>query len=328
MPSPRAPATTLAVDVGGTHMRTALVDEEGKVLLRRSLPTPRRAEVPAALTDLIRSVALGGDAGRPAAAEAVVGLPGPVDYRSGRLLWAPHLPETWAAQLSERQLSEQVGMAVRLANDADLAAVGEAYFGSGHDHGDIGSGRDHGDIAFLTISTGIGAGVVVGGRLVFASRSLAELGHTIIDRDAWEAGRPATLEELASGSGLTRMAAEAGLGALDGEGVEDLFSSGHPAAVRIWNGAVAAASIGVTNLAWSFCPRLVVIGGGLGRRPAFYDALRATVERRAPVGLPEISLALSSLGDDAGLVGAARWSEAVPVPPPGTPGAEPSRPLP
>ncbi|MGO9279268.1 MAG: ROK family protein [Streptosporangiaceae bacterium] len=96
--------------------------------------------------------------------------------------------------------------------NADVAAVGEAHFGSA---------RDHRDVAYITISTGIGARLVFGGRLVRADRSLAELGHTIIDREAWQAGLPATLEEMASGSGITRLAEAAGLGPLDGDPGEE-----------------------------------------------------------------------------------------------------------
>lgn len=300
-----AAGPTLAVDVGGTHMRAAIIDDEGNVLLRRAVPTPSQAEVPGALTDLIREVAGEEQAVRSATGVAVVGLPGPVDYRSGQLLWAPHLPETWPEQLSERQLSEQVGVSVRLANDADLAAVGEAYFGAG---------VDMHDVAYVTISTGIGAGVVSGGRLLHGLRSIAEVGHTIIDRVAWDAERPATLEELASGSGMRRMAADAGLGDVDGVAMEHLVASGDPVACQIWNQAVAATSIGVVNLTLMFAPKVVVIGGGLGRQPAFFDPVAATVERRAQPGLPPIPVVVAALGDDAALIGAARWSHAVPSP--------------
>ena len=141
----------------------------------------------------------------------MVGLPGGVDYESGRLLWAPHLPEQWPALLSREELTGRLGLPVHIANDADLAAVGEATFGAG---------APGTDVAFLTISTGIGAGVVNSGRLLRGRRSLAEVGHTVIDWRAWREGRPSTLEELGSGSGLARLAGEAGLGAVGAREVE------------------------------------------------------------------------------------------------------------
>ena len=110
-------------------MRAALVDPDGRILLRRSVATPSEADVPASLIELIATVA--GERGHGAASHAVVGLPGAVDYAAGRLLWAPHLPEQWTDLLSADALTAHLGMPVCIANDADLAAVGESSFGAG-----------------------------------------------------------------------------------------------------------------------------------------------------------------------------------------------------
>ena len=132
-----------------------------------------------------------------APSHAVVGLPGAVDYEAGRFLWAPNLPAQWPDQLSADGLSAQLGLPVSIANDADLAAVGEAWFGAG---------ATSPAVAYLTISTGIGAGVVNGGRVLRGTRSLAEVGHVVIDWRAWRDGAPSTVEELGSGSGVARLA--------------------------------------------------------------------------------------------------------------------------
>ena len=136
--------------------------------------------------------------------------------------------------------------------------MGEAAFGAG---------AGTADVAYLTISTGIGAGVVHGGRLLRGRRSLAEVGHTVIDWSAWRQGSPSTLEELGSGSGLARLAREAGLGGLDARGIESAAKTGDAGASAIWQGAIAACAVGVSNLVMSFYPSTVVIGGGLGLRP-------------------------------------------------------------
>ncbi len=188
----------VAADVGGTRMRAALVGPDGTVLLRRAVATPTDADVPAALIDLLEAVSKERALGAPS--HAVVGLPGSVDYESGQLLWAPHLHADWPSVLSNDRLTARLGLPVAVANDADLAAVGEAVFGAG---------ARGVDVAYLTISTGIGAGIVHHGRLEHGRRSLAELGHTVIDRRAWREGLPSTLEELGSGSGLARLAHEA-----------------------------------------------------------------------------------------------------------------------
>ncbi len=289
----------LAADIGGTHMRAALVNHNGTVLVNRTVPTPAHDDAPAALVDLIRSVK--GMSGEQTADHAVVGLPGAVDYDGGRLLWAPHLPESWLQLLSDDELTSRLGLPVLIANDADLAAVGEATFGAG-----IGTP----DVAYLTISTGIGAGVMCGGRLLRGRRSLAEVGHTVIDWHAWCAGRPCTLEQLGSGSGMTREAAEAGMGDLDAQAIVGAAGKGDHRARDIWNRAVVACAAGVCNLVMTFSPSMVVVGGGIGRREDFFEAVRATVLSRPAHHPKDLSIVTSSLGDVAGLAGAAGWMAA------------------
>ena len=286
----------LAADVGGTQMRAALVDPAGNVLMRRSAPTPAEAHVPGALIDLLRAV--GAENGHESPSHAVVGLPGAVDYDAGRLLWAPHLPESWPHQLSRAALTQQLGLAAHIANDADLAAVGEAFFGAG-------AGST--DVAYLTISTGIGAGVVHGGRVLHGRRSLAEVGHTIIDWRAWQEGRPSTLEDLGSGSGLARLAREADLGNQDARAVEKLALAGNKRAAAIWEDAIAACAAGVSSLVLSFSPSRVVIGGGMGCKPEFFDRVRELVMSHPEHHPDDLEIVPSALRDDAGLVGAAGW---------------------
>lgn len=143
-PMAEAEVTTLAVGLGGTQMRAAIVAGNGEVLLRRAMPTPQDARCPDALMDLTGDVLAEGDV-----EHAVIGVPGRVNYQDGRLEHAPNLPAHWVASLDEQQLSHRFEADVSLANDADLAAVGEAYFGGG---------RGCADVVYLTVSAGVGAG--------------------------------------------------------------------------------------------------------------------------------------------------------------------------
>lgn len=290
-PSPDA-GPTLAVDLGGTHLRVALVDQKGSVSARHDVPTPRAGQVPSALVELMAQLAPGAD-------HAVVGLPGAVDYRRGRLEWAPHLPRAWVERLAASDLSRTLGIRVDLANDADLAAVGETFFGAG--------GR-YADVVYLTVSTGIGAGVVLGGRLVHGGRSIAEVGHTVIDRMAFRAGDPCTLEALAAGSSIPELARRAGLGPIDGATLEARTAEGDERAGGVWADVVEAAVIGVVNLVRTFRPEAVIVGGGLGLRPRFSADLRAGF---LGVPLPDHpDLLAADLGDDAGLMGGGAWRRA------------------
>ncbi|MDP9420277.1 MAG: ROK family protein, partial [Actinomycetota bacterium] len=167
-------AAVLAVDLGGTSMRVARAEAGGVLSHRREVPTPPTPGA-APLVALMEEVLAAG-----AVDAAVVGVPGRVDYGAGRLEHAPNLPLGWRDELCEEALRSRIGLDVALANDADLAAVGEAWFGAG---------RHHRDVAYLTVSTGIGAGVVTGGLLVHGRRSLAEVGHTIVDWRGMASGR-------------------------------------------------------------------------------------------------------------------------------------------
>lgn len=288
----------LAVDLGGTQMRAAAVDGDGAVVQRCAQPTPRQAEGPDALTDLAAEVLTDHPIDR-----AVVGVPGTVNHRDGRLEHAPNLPPHWPAGLQEQVLTERLGVTVDLANDADVAAVGEAY---------AGAGRGFDDVVYLTVSTGVGAGVLLGGRLVHGRRSLAEVGHTVIDRPADRDGEPATLEDLGSGTALERAAAAAGLPA-DGRKITELVEAGEPTAQRVWAEVASVIAVGVANLAYLFAPDAVVLGGGVGRSGGMLlEPVRERLASHGPPGRDEpVALRTAELGDDAGLVGGAAWRRAI-----------------
>ena len=117
--------SVVACDLGGTRLRGAIVGLDGAVRAKRVVPTP--AADPEALPRLMRDVLDGTDA---SVLGAVVGVPGPVDYSTGTAVKLPNLP-AWEGRLAAAQLSGEVGVTVMLANDADLAAMGEHRFGAG-----------------------------------------------------------------------------------------------------------------------------------------------------------------------------------------------------
>ena len=185
--------TVLVVDLGGTNMRAAVIGSDGEVLLRRAQPTPRQDPCPDALLSLVGDVL-----GTHSVAAVVVGVPGRIDHEEGALEYAPNLPSHWPGALREALVTDHLGVPVSLANDADLATVGEACFGAG---------RGAADVVYITVSTGVGAGVLLGGRLVRGRRSAAELGHTIVDTSAHARGEPATVEGRGSGTAFGRLGA-------------------------------------------------------------------------------------------------------------------------
>ena len=288
------PDGILAVDLGGTHLRAAWVGRDGEVRERHSIATPRDAPRPDALVGLVRDLAQ-----RYSAREAVIGLPGRVNYAEGTLEYAPHLPQAWLAGLSRERLGDAVGTRVHVCNDAELAAAGEATFGAG---------RGFSDVVYLTISTGIGAGVVQRGTLVHGVRSMPEPGHTIVDVDGFEAGGRWAMEDFASGTAMGQRAAGIGLGTSGADVLKGL-ESGDPRAGEIWAEALKVIRAAVFNMALWFSPQVVVIGGGIGlNAPGLVGALQDWLAQHPPPGLPGLEVVLAALGDDAGLAGAAAWS--------------------
>ena len=292
---------TITVDLGGTNVRAAAVDADGAMVCHRRTPTPRQDPDPQFLIALIEAVAADMPPDRNAE-RAVVGLPGVIDQIHERLVTGVNLPPGWIGKINEDWIADQIGMEVSLANDADLAAVGESEFGAG---------RQHRDVVYVTISTGVGAGLVVDGRLVQGSLSGGELGHTIIDREAASRDEPATVEDLGSGTAIDRAAAKAGLVERGAE-LAALVAAGSEPATTIWNHAVEAVGIGIANTAWLVAPQIVVIGGGVGRNTDLVlPVIRRQLDRFGPSFSADIELATAQLGDDAALIGGAAWYRAI-----------------
>lgn len=286
----------VAIDLGGTNIRAALVESDGTIIKRERRPTPRGDETPAALVEMVQAMAADADVDR-----AVIGLPGVIDHEQESLVSAPNLVQSWIPLLTDAWLTRQTGLAVSLANDADLAAVGEASFGAG---------RETRDVVYVTISTGIGAGIMLGGKLLRGRYSGGEIGHTIVDRAMTVAGEDGTVEGLGSGTAIARTAEAAGLLETGAE-LTELVRSGHPTAVTVFDRAIESAALGIVNLCWLVSPQTVVIGGGVGLNgDLILPVVRRVVLEHGPTIEP-IDVVNAELGDDAGLVGAAAWWEAI-----------------
>ena len=218
----------------------------------------------------------------------MVGVPGPIDYAAGAPTMLVNLP-AWEGHVNAAGLADSLGLGVLLANDADLAALGEHLFGAG---------RGFDDVAYVTVSTGVGAGVVLGGRLVRGRLSLAELGHTIIDRHAMQ-----TVEDLGSGTALGRIAGE------KAASVSARALQGDPEAAALFREAADALAVGVLNLVLLFSPQVVVIGGGMSQAGDLLLGPVREILGGCPASSPasRASVVRAETGDDAGLKGAAAY---------------------
>jgi glucokinase len=292
----RSGSPVIAVDLGGTNIRVAHVLADGSIAARIKQPTPFDAPFTHALQRLVDS--LPAKTADPQA--LVIGVPGLVNYRTGALEWARNLPDAWLSEISETTLSESLGITVSLASDTDLAALGEAK---------AGAGREAEYLAYLTISTGLGAAVVAHGRVVRSGYKAFELGNTIFGRfDEPSAPRLALLEEFVSGKAIERHAEQLGLPAKPGQLLE-LARSGNAQATTVWADLLTMAGIAAANLAHMFVPDTLVVGGSVGTsHPELLDQIEKELVVHGPQGLDlPIPVRRAELGDDSALVGAAWW---------------------
>lgn len=313
-PAPRA----LAVDLGATRLRAAAITAEGGVLARRETPTPPDGS-PRALVggilDLLSAVAADlPDDSRAGLRGIGVSAVGPLDAGRGVLLGPPNLGDGYRDLDLATPLRGHFGLPVAVERDTNVAALGEH---------DFGAARGYEDFIYLTVSTGIGAGVFSGGRLFGGAGGFAgELGHVPVGvGDApCGCGQPGHLEAYASGSGIARRAgavaagdsgplaerAREHAGVLSAADVVAAEADGDPAAAAIVGEAIEAFALAVLGFVNSFDPDLFVVGGGvatgLGER-----LLGAARERVAALALAPPARAVrvvpAQLGDDCSLIG-------------------------
>jgi glucokinase len=305
----------LGLDVGGTKVAGAAVDEGGRVRERAELPTLAGegfhvsfGQVTAVARAILeRARARGWRVGGVGA-----GFPGPLDPRAGVLHNPPNLPGWDGAQVAEL-LTDTLGLPVAVENDANAAALGEAHYGAG---------RGFSLMVYFTLGTGVGGGVVHEGRLFAgANGAAAELGHLVVQAggEPCACGGRGCLEAYVSGPALARRlktalardgaaasTGDGGGGALTGEAVVEAVRRGDRVAVRVWEETMAYLAAGVVSAVHAFNPDAVVIGGGLAAAGdlLFEPLCRLVRQQGMSYLVRDLQIMPAALGRDAGVVGA------------------------
>lgn len=301
----------VAIDLGGTRFRVALADSTGRLSYRKSYPTHVTDGLEAIVTRLVQAAleAIAHCGGRHVLA-AGFAAPGPLDPRTGVILTPPNLPG-WHEVPLKALLEERLQIPVFVGNDANLAALGEQRFGAG---------RGMENLIYLTVSTGIGAGVIADGRLLLGRDGLAgEAGHmSLAEGPRCNCGNYGCLETLSSGTAIARMARErmeagerssiarfAG-GETTAEAVEAAARAGDVLAQSVMATAARYLGIGVVNLMHLFNPQAVIIGGGVSQAgELIFGPVRRIIAERAMPNFRKTEIIPAALGDDVGLYGAA-----------------------
>lgn len=239
-----------------------------------------------------------------------VASPGPLDPHTGFILKTPNIPE-WHDFPLTPSLTRDFQVPAFLDNDANLAALGEWTFGAA---------KGHRDVLYLSVSTGVGGGVIADNHLLQGYHGLAtELGHTILDPDGplCSCGFAGHLEAFSSGPAIVRYVREkleAGAtstlrldGNLDPLSIADAAKRGDELGIAAYRRAGEYLGIAVASFLHAFDPSIVIFGGGVSFvGPLLFDPFLASLKRRVfhPRYLEGLKIEMAALGDDAGLLGA------------------------
>lgn len=305
----------VGVDLGGTQIRAALADAQGKISQRASQPTMAEEGLEAVLRRIkgvIRQV-LPADIARVRAIGFAA--PGPLDPWKGVIMDAPNLPG-WKNVPLKDLMEEEFALPAFVGNDANLAALAEQRFGVG---------QGIADLIYLTVSTGIGGGVIMDNKLLLGAHGFAaELGHQTIEAHGprCNCGNIGCLEALAAGPAIARNAKEliqsgvatriadlvsGNLDKVTAKVVNQAAQEGDPVAIELFRQAGFYIGIGIVNLLHIFNPSLIIIGGSVAKAgDLLFEPIRATVRERAMASYywEHTPIVPAALGDDVGVLGA------------------------
>jgi glucokinase len=314
------PGLFAGADVRGTNQTVALARGDGTLLAtlrRRTPPGGTAQDVLANVLGMLRD-GLGSAGMRDPRSELIrigIGFGGPVDQKRGTVVDSHHVPG-WTDFPLRDTVALELGAPVVLENDANAAALGEARFGAG---------RGHHSVLYVNVGTGIGAGIVLDGRIYGGTHGMAgEIGHVTVAPDGpqCDCGKRGCLEALASGRSIGRRARERAAeypvaaaalvaragGQIDAVGSTHVFAAA--AAGDSFAGEVVADTarhlgLALGNASNLLDPDVIVIGGGVAAAgPLLFDPLRRALASHCMPGLPVPAVVPAALGYDAGVLGA------------------------
>ena len=311
----------IGIDVGGTNVKIALVDGEGKIIYSNSVPTYAQMgyeytvnNIKQAIKDLMKET--------NTEAKDIQGIgfdfPGQVDCKTGVVKLAPNIPG-WVNVPIAQMIEEEFNIPTRIDNDVRCAALGELKFGAG---------RGCENFVCITVGTGIGSGLVINGKVVRgAANAAGELGHIKLqmeDGPLCGCGDSGCLEAFASGPSIVAMAQEylkggksAKFRELAGDGeitpyiVAKAAEAGDPVAKRIFEKMGYYIGMGLTSVINLLNPEKIIIGGGVAEcGELLLDPIRRTINDRAmKVQRESVEIVPAELGNSAGVIGASMLVE-------------------
>lgn len=306
--------SVVAFDLGGTHLRVALIDHTGQILTQLKSETPEDAssdDVIRALVEAERKCRADAGVACSEVFAAAVMVPGIVDKANAVVVQAPNLPCLYNFPLKQA-LEKEFRWPVVLENDANAAAIGEVW---------LGAARGCRNVVCITLGTGVGGGVILDGQLLRGSDgSAGEIGHCAVEPFSGlhcKCGNEGCLEMFASARSIVRMAGESlprfPNSALNGQTITarklyELGLEGDDLALTVFDRMGTYLGIAVSNLINLLSPEIIVIGGGVANGWSLFEgSMRKQIAARVfKFQQGKVRIVPAELGDNAGLLGAAR----------------------
>ncbi|MGD2110729.1 MAG: ROK family glucokinase [Phycisphaerae bacterium] len=306
----------IGIDLGATNLKGAMVDRQGRVIAKhaRPLPTTGPEDVVNEIVVVIDHFLATASAQAGALTGVGIGAPGPMEYAEGTITRAANLPG-WEDVPLRDMLEERLDASIAFDNDGNAAAYGEYW---------VGAGSDDKDLVMLTLGTGVGAGVILGGRVLHGHfENAAELGHMIVVANglACPCGQRGCLEQYASASAVARRVVTAvrngessalseairNGGGVDAKRVAGAARAGDALCTRVWNEACLYLAIACVNIQHAYNPARIVLGGGMADAGEFLikNVTRHVTQQRWSLHDDHPEIRLAELGYDAGVIGAA-----------------------
>jgi len=301
----------LTVDLGGTKCSAAIVDRKGRIVSRRTVSV----DLSSPSAPVLQILQLGRDLAAPKEPKEVfvaAGIAVPGLVRPNGKVWAPNLPG-WERMPLAGRLKRSLGIPVLVESDRNAAAMGECWRGSA---------RGKSDVIVLMIGTGIGAGILSGGRIIRGAHELSGCAGwlTVTREELAKTAEIGELESLAAGPAIARAVQKrlregeaSSLSKLDAakitaHEVATAARQGDPLARDVFARAGRLLGFGVANMVSLFDPQVVIIGGGMAAAADLYlESLRSAMcERAQPLAAKHVRVVVSKLGDAVNLLGCAR----------------------
>ncbi len=304
----------IGIDLGGTFIKGGIVDDTGKIIISDKIPTEKEKgdkKVALNICKLAKILLNRLNLNESDVVGMGIGVPGMIDRENGNVKFSNNL--MWEDFNIVKNIKEVMNLDIKIANDADVAALGEATFGSG---------KDYKHSVMITLGTGVGSGIVINKKLYSGNCSAgAELGHMVIvyGGEKCTCGRRGCLEAYASATALIRETKKAikehkdskmcavPLSKVDGKTAFD-YRKTDKYAKQVVDNYISYLACGLTNIANVFRPEVIILGGGVcAEKDNLIIPLKKIMAKEIFAGDkgPEVPVIIASLGNSAGLLGAA-----------------------